>query len=96
MSTSCKVYDPKFKAKVAIEALRADASILEISKANNVPKTNVLDWKNKLIECADNIFVLPHERDKVVKELRKELELTHKIIGEITIENNFFKKKLKQ
>lgn len=92
MSKNCKVYDPKFKAKVAIEALKGEASILEISKSHNVAKTNVLDWKNKLIECADNIFVLPHERDKKMKELRKELELMHKIIGEVTVENNFLKK----
>jgi transposase len=91
----CKTYDAKLKAKVALEALKGEASILEIAKNNNIPKTNIMEWKNKLNECAESIFTPAHERDKVIRDLNKEIESMHKIIGEITIENNFLKKKLK-
>lgn len=95
MSRTCKSYASKLKAKVAIEALSEKASILEICKENNVPKGNVLEWKNKLINEAETIYVPMHERNRVVRGLKAEIEEMHKIIGEITIENNFLKKKLK-
>lgn len=92
-SRSCKSYDAKLKARVGIEALKG-SSILEICKENNLPKTNVLDWKNKLIEEAESIYCPSDERKKAEKLLKLEIDRLHKLIGEITIENNFLKKKL--
>jgi hypothetical protein len=36
-----------------------------------------------------------HERNRVIRNLQQEIDSMHKIIGEITIENSFLKKKLK-
>ena len=36
-----------------------------------------------------------HERNRIVRNLQTEIDSMHKIIGEITIENSFLKKKLK-
>jgi transposase-like protein len=52
MSRICKSYSAKLKAKAAIEALQGETSILEICKENNIPKSNLLEWKNKLINEA--------------------------------------------
>lgn len=95
VSRTCKSYSSKLKAKVAIEALSEKMSMLEICKDNNVPKANVLEWKNKLINEAETIYVPLHESSRVVRNLKTEIEEMHKVIGEITIENNFLKKKLK-
>lgn len=94
MSKAYKSYDAKLKAKVAIEILKNDADILEICKNHNIPKTNAIDWKNKLIEEAPTIFVPPSERDKIVSGFKREINTLQAIIGEITVENSFLKKKL--
>lgn len=92
-SRICKSYEAKLKAKVAIEALKG-ANILEICKENKVPKSNVIEWKNKLTSEAESLYISSIEKKKAEKLLTQEIDKLHKIIGEITIENNFLKKKL--
>lgn len=89
-----KSYDAKLKAKVALEVLKNDSDILEICQSNNIPKTNAIDWKNKLIEEASTIFIPPCEKERIVRGLKQEIYNLQNIIGEITVENNFLKKKL--
>jgi len=96
MSKVYKYYDPKLKAKIALEVLQNDADILEICKNHNIPKTNVLDWKNKLIEEAPSIFIPQSEKEKEVRGFRNDIEILQRIIGEITVENSFLKKKLQK
>jgi transposase-like protein len=95
MSRICKSYNAKLKAKVAIESLNGESSILEICKENNIPKSNLLEWRNKLISEAETLYIPMHERNRTVRHLQQEIDSMHKIIGEITIENSFLKKKLK-
>jgi transposase len=94
MSAKHKSYDAKLKAKIAIEVLKNDSDILDICKNHNVPKTNAIDWKNKLVEEASTIFVPPNEKEKIIKSFKQEINTLQIIIGEITVENNFLKKKL--
>lgn len=94
MTRICKKYDANLKSEVAISYLQ-NPNTTEISAKFNVPKTNILDWKNKLIDEASHLFVSESESDKENKNLKKEIENLQRIIGEITIENNFLKKKLK-
>jgi transposase-like protein len=96
MSNTHKSYDAKLKAKIAIEVLKNDTDILEICKNHNIPKTNAIDWKNKLIEEAPTIFVPLNEKEKIIRNFKNEINTLQTIIGEITIENNFLKKKLKR
>lgn len=92
-SRICKSYDAKLKARVAIEALKG-VNILELCKENKVPKSNVIEWRNKLTSEAESLYISSIEKKKAEKLLKQEIEKLHKIIGEITIENNFLKKKL--
>lgn len=91
-----KQYDAKFKAKIALELLKEQKSVIEVSAQYKVPQTNLHSWKNKLVESAVEIFLPEAEKNKQLKAKEEEINLLHKIIGEITVENNFFKKKLKQ
>jgi transposase-like protein len=94
MSKVHKNYEAKLKANVAIEVLKNDSDILEICKKHNIPKTNVIEWRDKLVEEAKTIFIPSNEKDKIVKNFKHEITTLQTIIGEITIENNFLKKKL--
>lgn len=92
--SKCKTYDSKFKAEVALQALDNSKSLVEIGSERNVPKTTIIEWRDRLISNASELFLPPHERDRQVRSLKQEIELLHKMIGEITIENSFLKKKL--
>jgi|688.fasta_scaffold2064367_2 transposase len=94
MVKKTKQYDAKLKAKIAIDALKADKTVLELCTQHNIPKANLHDWKNKLIASAEEIFIPEYEKNRVAKQLKQEIEGLHKLIGEITIENNYLKKKL--
>jgi transposase-like protein len=90
-----KQYDAKFKAKLALELIREKKSVIEIGAEYKVPQTNLHEWKNRLIASSVDIFLPEAEKNKALKLKEQEISLLHKIIGEITVENNFFKKKLK-
>jgi transposase-like protein len=89
-----KQYDAKFKALLALELIKEKKSLVELSAEHKVPQTNLHDWKQKLIGSATEIFLPEAEKNKLIKLKDQEISLLHKIIGEITVENNFFKKKL--
>jgi len=91
-----KRYDAKLKAEVAIEAIKGVKSIIEICAEHKIPQTNIYDWRDRLLKEAEEIFRLESERNKQVNQLKVDIETMHKIIGEITIENNFLKKKLQR
>lgn len=90
-----KQYDADLKAKLALEFITGIKSAVELSAEYKIPQTNLHDWKAKLLDNAKEVFIPEHQRNKKVRLLEQEISDLHKIIGEITVENNFFKKKLK-
>ena len=81
---TCKIYDAKLKARIA----------LELIAEYNMPKSTILECKEKLLNEAQELFIPAYEKEKQVKKLKDTVSDLHKLIGEITIENNFLKKKL--
>ena len=75
------------KAKVALEALRGDRTLQEISSKHQVHRNQVSTWKRQAIEGLGEVFsngVGRHRRDheSAVREL-------HAKIGEVTVERDF-------
>ena len=89
---TCKIYDAKLKAKIALELIAEKKSIIEIATEYNMPKSTILEWKEKLLNEAQELFIPAYEKEKQVKKLKDTVSDLHKLIGEITIENNFLKK----
>lgn len=96
MKRAYKTYDAKLKAKVAIAALCGESNTLEICKEYNIPKANVFEWKSRLEEEAESIFRPEHEKKKEIKELEHKIEQLHRVLGQMTVELDFFKKKLQR
>lgn len=94
MSRSHKSYDAKLKAKVALELLSGKKELIEISSEYNIPKSTITEWREKLLNEASELFISSQEKEKEVKKLKDTITDLHHVIGEITIENNFLKKKL--
>ena len=93
MTAKYKKYDAKLKAKVALSSLKETKTDLELCSEYHIPKSTVCEWKQKLLEEAEYLFQPESQRNKKNKELERHVEMLQKLIGEMTIENNYLKKK---
>jgi len=80
------------RAYIALELIAEKKSIMEIATEYNMPKSTILEWKEKLLNEAQKLFIPAYEKERQIKKLKDTVSDLHKLIGEITIENNFLKK----
>jgi len=73
-----------FKAKVALEAIKGERTIIEIAERFQVYPNQVTEWKKQLLERAEEVF----SRDKKVEDGPSVKEL-HAKIGQLAMENLF-------
>jgi transposase-like protein len=87
-----KKHDSKFKARVALEAIKGEKTIAEIASEYGVHPNLVGQWKQKALENLPDIF----EKKENGKDLgtHKILSDLYREIGVMKIENDFLKKKL--
>lgn len=86
-----KQYSANFKAKVAVEAIKDESTMAQLSQKHGVHPTQVQCWKADLVSGAETIFLRGGKVDGVDEKHLAELE---RKIGQLTIENDFLKKNL--
>ena len=91
MSDKRKKHAAGFKARVALDALREQETVRELSVRFGIHSTQVNLWKTQLREAAAGIFEHPPARHAV--ETVKEAELFEQI-GRLKMELEWLKKKL--
>ena len=84
--TKRRNFSDKFKAAVALEALRGDKTVQEIAAKRQRHPTQVSTWKRQAIEGMANVF-----SDKVKKAETKDDEIKelHAKIGPLAVEHDF-------
>lgn len=91
MKKSRKNHSAKFKAKVAMAALKGDKTLAELSQQYQVHSTQIQQWKKQLQQQAELAFTkgiaINTEGEDKIKEL-------HEKIGELTMERDFLSEKL--
>lgn len=80
-------HSASFKAKVALEAIREDLTLAELSSKYGVHTTQIGQWKRAAIENMETAFT----RGKVVSEetSHAEIEKLHSKIGQLVVERDF-------
>jgi len=98
MSRTRKVYTTAFKTKLVLEVLKNEKTLDEIAIENDVLKKNLQNWQATFLANAE-IAMEPAKAVKEYKEEIKELKNKNdeyaKTVGQITVENNWMRGKLK-
>jgi transposase-like protein len=83
----------KFKAKVAIEAIKEQESLSELASKYNLHPNQISSWKKAFLEGSEGIF---KTKDDTKKSKLHEQELQRMLlkIGELQMDNDFLKKNL--
>lgn len=85
-----KHFGSEFKAKMALLALREDRSLAELASTHGVHSVQISRWKKQAQEKLSMVF-----SGKLVQCEHKELiDKLYRQIGELTVENDWVKKKL--
>lgn len=80
----------EFKAKVALDALRGDLTINEISKKYGVHATQIHRWKQQALASIKTSF--NGKQQKAEMDNEKLTNDLYRQIGQLTCENEFLKK----
>jgi len=91
-----KRYDKDFKAKVALDAMRGEKTLQEISKLYEVHPNLVAQWKKQLIELAAQLFEKAGKENTANEEAERKTDELFRQIGQLQVENEFLKKKYRQ
>ena len=92
-------YSPEYKAKIVLEILREEQHISEIASREGISRTQLQNWKKEFLDNAALVF----SQSKVEKQKKAEQKVSEereealaKKVGQLSIENDFLKKKYRQ
>lgn len=87
-------HSKEFKARVALEALKNEKTMAELSSEFEINSNLISKWKKQLLQNLPDLFGKPLKVGE--DSFEKEKEELFKEIGKLKVENEFLKKKYKQ
>jgi len=85
-----KRFDAEFKARVALEAIKGNKTVAEISSEYKVHSTQIANWKRQALSGIKDFFV--HGARTHAEESEREMSDLYAQIGKLKVENDFLKK----
>ena len=83
-----KNHSPEFKARVALEAIREEMTLAELSKKYGVHANQISTWKRAAIENMSSAFTRRGAAPEQVSAA--EVETLHSKIGQLVVERVFW------
>ena len=89
-------YTPEYKAKIVLEMMSEANTVSEIATREQIAAKQLYNWRAEFTENASRAFSLTKDeqeaRNQAKAAMEREQELMSKI-GQLTIENDWLKKK---
>jgi transposase len=87
-----RVHPPAFKAKVAVEALKEQKTIAELSSFFGIHETQITKWKKQALEILTQGF--SGKREQKTRNDNELIQELYRQIGRLKVEVDFLKKKM--
>jgi transposase-like protein len=91
MTTTRKQYSPKFKARVAMEALRGEKTLSQLGTHFQVHPMQIAKWRKAALEQLPELFV--DGRKGKARSTEAETDALYEEIGRLKVELDWLKKK---
>jgi transposase-like protein len=93
MTTTRKQYSPKFKARVAIEALRGEKTLNQLGSQFGVHPVQIAHWRRTALDHIEELFVDGRRRKATDAAGAADRAALYEEIGRLKVELDFVKKK---
>jgi transposase-like protein len=90
--TTRKQYSPKFKARVAVEAIRGEKTLSELGSHFKVHPMQIAKWRKSALEQLPELFV--DGRTRKSRNGEAESDALYEEIGRLKVELDWLKKKV--
>jgi len=92
MTTTRKQYSPKFKAKVAVEAIRGERTLSQLGSQFHVHPVQIGQWRKTALEQLADLFMVGRKSKRSDGEV--EADALYEEIGRLKVELDGLKKKM--
>jgi transposase len=89
-----KSFSAELMAKVALDAIKEEKTIAELSSQYEVHRTQITNWRKRALEGLVGVF--QEKATRTLGEKEKVIDELYRQIGQLKVENEWLKKKSTQ
>ena len=92
MTTTRRQYSPKFKARVAVEAIRGEKTLSQLGSQFKIHPIQIAKWRKSALEQLPELFVDGRTRQRRNGDV--DSDALYEEIGRLKVELDWLKKKV--